>query len=134
MNNLNLKKHQPILEVVAVSIVGYFVHKLFFYIERNNPSFQNFQCSIEIIYGFFLVCSISIVFILIQIKARSIDNVGYIFLLLTCIKMGISYAFISPILDSDAQNLAVEKMNFFIVFALFLAIETTVTIRMLNNK
>ena len=134
MNNLNLKKYQPILEVVIVSIVGYLVHKLFFYTERNNPSFQNFHYSIETIYRFFLVCSTSIVFILIQVKARSIDNVGYTFLLITCAKMGISYAFLSSILDSSVQNTTIEKNNFFIVFALFLAIETIVTIRILNNK
>lgn len=134
MNNLNLKKYQPILEVVTVSIIGYLAHKLFFHIEKNNPSFQNFQCPIEIIYGFFLVCSISILFILIQVKTRSIDNVGYTFLLVTCLKMGISYALMSAILDATKQNITIEKNNFFIVFALFLAIETIVTIRILNNK
>ena len=134
MNNLNLKKYQPILEVLAVSILGYFTHKLFFYIERNNPSFQNFHSPIETIYGFFLICSISIIFLLIQVKAKNIDNVGYTFLLVTCVKMGISYAFMSSILDATQQNITIEKNNFFIVFALFLAIETIVTIRILNNK
>jgi hypothetical protein len=53
---------------------------------------------------------------------------------LTFIKMGISYILLNPILNSSSQFLKVEKINFFITFALFLTIETVVTIRILNNK
>jgi hypothetical protein len=48
--------------------------------------------------------------------------------------MAIAYAFLTPILNTEVQNGTFEKSNFFVVFALFLAIETMVTIRILNNK
>lgn len=131
---MNLKKYLPILEVLSLSIVVYLVHKLFFYLNENNPKFQNFHTSIEEVYGFFLICSLIIIFILIKVKEKNIDNVGYTFLLVTFIKMAISYAILYPILHSSNPYLRIEKLNFFIIFALFLAIETIITIQFLNKK
>ncbi|HEY6144580.1 MAG TPA: hypothetical protein VIV55_14305 [Flavobacterium sp.] len=131
---MNLKKYQPVLEVLFLSIVVYLVHKLYFFLNEANPKFQNFHFPIEVIYGFFFACSIIILLILIRVKTRSLDYVGYTFLLVTFIKMAVSYAVLWPILHSGNPNLRIEKINFFIIFALFLAIETTVTIRLLNNK
>jgi len=48
--------------------------------------------------------------------------------------MAISYAVLSLIIHSGNQNLKTEKINFFIIFALFLTTETIVTIRLLNNN
>jgi len=131
---MNLKKYQPIIEILSISVVAYLVHKLFFYVKESNPNYANFHYPIEVLYGFFFLCSVIILLILIQVKSKNIDNVGYTFLLATCIKMGISYAVLSPILHSGNFNAGYEKVNFFIIFALFLAIETMVTIRILNNE
>lgn len=134
MNNFNSKKHKPIFEVFIISILFYLVHKLFFYLNRASPNFQDFRYPIETVYGFFFISSLLILFILIQVKIKNIDNVGYTFLLVTGIKIGLSFAFLSGISNRIGQNIRFEKINFFVIFALFLAIETTVTIRMLNNK
>lgn len=131
---MNLKKYQPIIEILFLSISVYLVHKLFFFLNDNNPKFQNFHFPIEIVYGFFFGCSILILLILIKVKTKNIDNVGYTFLLVTCIKMAVSYAVLSPILHSENPNVRIEKLNFFIIFALFLTIETIVTARILSNK
>ncbi len=131
---MNLKNYQPILEVLVLSVVVYLVHKSFFFLNENNPKFQNFHFPIELIYGFFFTCSIVILFLLIIVKTKNIDYVGYTFLLVTFIKMVLSYAILSPILHSGNPNLRIERINFFIIFALFLTIETIVTIRLLNNK
>lgn len=131
---MNKKKYRPILELFVISILGYLVHKLFFYFNEANPDFQNFHYPIETIYGFFFLCSVVILLILIQVNAKNIDNVGHTFLLVTCVKMAVSYAVLFPILHSGMPNIATEKINFFVIFALFLTIETMVTIRMLNNK
>jgi hypothetical protein len=131
---MNLKKYQPILEVFLLSVIVYLVHKLFFFLNENNPKFDNFHFPIEVVYGFFFVCSVVILFILIKVKGKNIDNVGYTFLLVTFVKMALSYAVLSPILDSGNPNVKIEKLNFFIIFALFLTIETIVTARILNNK
>ena len=131
---MNLKKFPPLLEVLILSSVVYLIHKLVFFLNNDNPKLQGFNFSIETIYEFFFICSVIIVFILIIVKEKNIDNVGYTFLLVTCVKMAVSYAVLSPILHSGNPNLSIEKLNFFLVFALFLTIETIVTARILNNK
>jgi hypothetical protein len=131
---MNFKKFQPILEIIFLSILVYLVHKLVFFLNHDNQKLQGFNFSIETIYGFFSSCSVIILLILIKVKTKNIDNVGYTFLLVTCIKMAISFAVLYPILHSGNPNVRIEKVNFFIIFALFLAIETLVTVRILNNK
>ena len=131
---MNFKKYRPILEILLLSMVVYLLHKVVFFLNDNNPKFQNFHFPIEVVDGFFFVCSVIILFILIKVKEKNIDNVGYTFLLVTFIKMGISYAVLSPILHSSNPNVKIEKLNFFVIFALFLTIETIVTARILNNK
>ena len=131
---IQLKKYQPILELTIVSTAVFLIHKLFFFIKSNNPSFQNFHYSIETVYFFFFVCSLILLFILILVKSKNIDNVGYTFLLITCSKIAIAYIVLLPILNADTKSVAIEKINFFIVFALFLAIETIITIRIVNNN
>ncbi|WP_396169480.1 hypothetical protein [Flavobacterium sp.] len=131
---MNLKKYQPILEVIFLSILIYLVHKLVFFLNENHPKLHGFHFPIEVVYGFFFSCSLILMLILIKVKEKNIDNVGYTFLLVTCVKMGLSYLLLSPILNSENANLRYEKINFFLIFAFFLALETVVTIRMLNNK
>lgn len=131
---MSFKKFQPILEVFFLSTLVYLIHKLVFFLNDDNPKLQGFNFSIETIYEFFFVCSVIIVFILIKVKEKNIDNVGYTFLLVTCIKMAVSYVVLYPILHSGNPNISIEKLNFFIIFALFLTIETIVTARILNNK
>lgn len=131
---MNFKKYQPILEILFLSVVVYLIHKLVFFLNDNNPKFQHFHFPIEVVYGFFFICSTLILLILIKVKSKNIDNVGYTFLLVTFIKMAISYIILSPILHSGNPNMRIEKMNFFIIFVLFLTIETIVTARILNKK
>jgi hypothetical protein len=131
---MNFKKYSPILEVLFLSSVLYLLHKIVFFLHESDPIIQNFNFPIEVVYGFFFVCSLLIIAILIQVNEKNIDNVGFTFLLVTFIKMGLSYAVLAPILSSGNSNVRIEKLNFFIIFALFLTIETIITVRILNNK
>jgi nucleoside permease NupC len=131
---MNIKKYQPILEITTISTLVYGIHKLFFLFNEANIKYQNFYFQIEFIYGFFFICSLITLLILIKVKKKNIDNIGYVFTMLTGIKTVISYAVLYPILNSGNLNLRVEKINFFVIFALFLTVETVVTIRILNNK
>lgn len=131
---MKLKKFQPLLEVLIAAVFCFGIHKLFFYYNQNNPNYQHFNFSLTTIYSFFLSCSLAIVLLLLFVKQRSIDNVGFTFLFATCLKIGISFALLMPILNSKISNIAYEKVNFFIVFAIFLMIETAVTARILNNN
>lgn len=131
---MNFKKYQPLMEVTLLSILVYLAHKLVFFLNENNPNLQGFHFPIEVVYGFFFVCSLLIILILIKVNEKNIDNVGFTFLLVTFIKMALSYVILSPILNSGNPNVRTEKIDFFIIFALFLTIETIVTVRILNNK
>jgi hypothetical protein len=131
---MDIKKYRPFLEVLFVAAIAFGVHKLVFYWYADNPKFTGYYYTIETLYAFFTCCSLCIVFMLVKVKSKSIDYVGYTFLLLTSVKMVVSYVFLLPVLQATNANGTSEKINFFMVFALFLAIETTVTIRILNNK
>ena len=131
---MKLDKFQPVLEVLIASFLIFVCHKTFFYFNENNPKFQNFYFSLETIYGFFSFSSLIIVSILLFIKHKSKDNIGNVFMLITCLKTGISFSLLNPILNSGNQNIGIEKINFFVIFLIFLALETFVTARILNNN
>jgi len=48
--------------------------------------------------------------------------------------MGVAYAYLYPVLQSAGETMPLEKTNFFIVFAVFLTLETVLTIRLLNKR
>lgn len=131
---MDLKKYQPIIETISISVMVYLLHKAFFWLNASNPKFQNFHFTLETTYGFFLICAIIIVAVMIKIKDKNIDNVGFGFIWGTFIKMGFSYGFLKLIMQSNHLNVRIEKINFFIIFILFLTIETIITIRILNKK
>ena len=131
---MNFKKYRPIFELILLSILVYLIHKLIFFLNEINPNLQGFHFPIEVIYGFFFICSLLIILLLIKVNEKNINNVGFSFLLVTFIKMALSYIVLSPILNSGNPNVRTVKIDFFIIFALFLTIETIVTVRILNNK
>lgn len=127
-------KLRPFIIIVVLALLGFIIHKISFYLFIPKVYEDSFIYSLPMLYISFCIISLVIVFILNEIKKRSIDNVGYSYLLLTSLKMVVAYAFLSPILATNLPKTQTEKMNFFIIFIFFLAIETIVTIRILNNK
>lgn len=128
------KAYFPIIQILVITTVVFIIHKLIFYSFKNQILYDLFHYSTEKLYLIFLLLSILIVVILIKVKKQNIDLVGNTFLLLTSIKMAVAYVLLTPILKLNTQAIKIEKINFFIIFVLFLAIETLVTIRLLNNK
>ena len=133
-NTSKIKQYQPIFEILIASISAFIIHKVAFFFLNYLTIETTFQYSLFQVYLFFLICSISIVLILIEVKKRDIDNVGNGFLLLTLLKIGIAFLFANPIVSSASKFIEIERMDFFVVIAVFLTIETVVTIRILNNK
>jgi hypothetical protein len=127
-------KTKPLFTIILITVIGLIIHKLIFYLLVVNTIEDNFIYSIPLLYGLFSVFSILIVGVLVKVKERNIDNVGYTFLLLTSIKLVVGYLLIQPILKASLHQPALEKINFFIIFIYFLATETILTIRILNNK
>lgn len=129
---MNLKKLSPFLTLVGVAFLLYAIHKMVFY--GFGIKQQNFHYSLETLYLFFLILSAIIFGVLLTIKKRSFDNVGMSFLLATSIKMVFCYLILRPLLQIPKGNNPTERINFFILFVVFLTIETLFTIRLVNEK
>lgn len=129
-----LTKIRPLLTVIIAALVGFAIHKGLFWLWVPNVYETDFIYSLTMLYLSFGVVSLVIVFILQIVKERSLDNVGFTYLFLTGLKMAGAYVFMLPILALQLAKTPTEKMSFFGVFIYFLAIETLVTIRILNNK
>ena len=127
-----LKNYKTFLFLLISVIIAYLVHQLIFYIFKIKD--DGFYYSLEKLYGIFFLLSGVIIFILLLIKERNFDQLGMSFLLLTSSKMVVYYLLLKPILNIKHYDIRTEKINFFVLFILFLTIETVVTIRLLNEK
>ncbi len=129
---MNLKNYKPLFFLTVLAVIAFGLHAYIFnYLNIND---NGFLYSLESLYLFFYVLSCVVFIILIKVKERSFDNVGMSFLLSTSVKMIFCYLILKPILQIKTYDNTIEKINFFVTFALFLAIETILTIRILNEK
>tara|TARA_R110002126_G_scaffold31443_1_gene101229 strand:- start:2936 stop:3328 length:393 start_codon:yes stop_codon:yes gene_type:complete len=129
---MKTQSFKPLFYLSAIASLVYVVHKLVFFFLAITTI--DFYYSLEKLYLFFYVLSLIVFLILLKVKEKSFDNVGMSFLLSTSVKMIFCFILLKPILNSAAEKNTLEKMNFFVVFILFLAIETILTIRILNEK
>jgi hypothetical protein len=126
------KKRYPFLTLIGIASLLYLIHKIIFYIFKINQ--EQFQYSLEELYLLFLVFSMIIFKVILIIKEKSSDNVGMSFLLATSVKIVFCYLILRPIEQIPKGSNPTETINFFILFVIFLAIETLFTIRLLNEK
>lgn len=131
---MKLNQYRPIFNATVIAIIIFIIHKFLFYYFSPKDVEDKFIYSIELLYFFFLSLSIIILYILVKVNKKNINNVGFTFLLLTCLKMIIAYIFLNPILNQTQSSIKLEKFNFFAIFIIFLIIETILTIRILNKK
>ncbi|MFV5690773.1 hypothetical protein ACM55K_01970 [Flavobacterium sp. LT1R49] len=129
---MNLQNYKPLLNLVLLAVLAYILHKIVFYVLNINDS--AFHYTLETLYVLFLGLSTIVFIVLLKVRERSFDNVGMSFLLGTSVKMIFCYLILRPLLQVSAQNNTIERKNFFMMFILFLAIETILTIRILNEK
>lgn len=130
---MKLQIFKTVILTLSIAVVLFFGNKLILQTESFNQNFKLFSYSLETIYTVLCVFSIIILVILLIVNSRNKDVVGLTYLLITSIKAGILFFIFSDIISSSNEN-TVERINFFIVFILFLAIETLITIRLLNKK
>lgn len=131
-NTMNLQNYKSLLNLLLLSGSAYIFHKIIFYIFNIND--EAFHYSLEELYLLFLGLSTIIFIVLLIVKERNFDNVGMSFLLGTSIKMIVCYLILRPLLEVSTHNNTIEKNNFFVMFILFLTIETALTVRILNEK
>ena len=128
-----IKNFKFLKTLLSIAVPAFVIHFLIFQIPFLNEKQSTFYYSIPILYLLYFIFSKVTLFILNVIAQKSFENVGFTFLLLTSLQIGLSYLIIKPILDSPGDN-SVEKWNFFVIMFLFLAIEAFITIRILNKK
>tara|TARA_R110000868_G_scaffold346234_2_gene607283 strand:- start:223 stop:615 length:393 start_codon:yes stop_codon:yes gene_type:complete len=129
---MNIQSFKPLFNLTGLAILAYIIHRTAFHFLVIDD--LNFYYSLEKLYLLFYVLSIIVFTILLKVKEKSFDNVGMSFLLSTSVKMIFCFLILKPLLKSTASENTLEKTNFFVIFILFLAIETILTIRLLNEK
>ena len=131
---MNFKKYNSLFIVFIAAALGLIVQKTITHFIIPSAFEEHFVYSTPLLYLMFALLSAVIVLLLNKVKETAIDSVGYAFLALTTVKMIVAYALLRPIIQTHLPKTPFEKMNFFVVFIYFLAIETALTIRILNNK
>lgn len=129
---MGIQSFKSLLYLTGIALLVYGIHKVVFHFLAIDVI--DFYYSLEKLYLFFYILSFIVFIILIKVKQQSFDNVGMSFLLSTSVKMIFCFLLLKPILNTATEENTLEKMNFFVVFILFLAIETILTIRLLNEK
>ena len=124
-----LRRWRPLLEIFVIAVIAVILHV--FMLRMIGIPLGSFVYSPTELYVYFLTASIVILAVLIAVERRNKDQVGYTFLILTSVKLVGAYLLLRPVLE---LNVKAEKINFFMVFALFLTFETIVASRMLNRE
>lgn len=128
-----MAKLRAILIMSLMTLIIYAANRLILSLPQFEAEYSTYHYNIAMIYCFFWVCAAVIIFAANIIHDKSPDNTGYVFIGTTLVQMGLCYIMLKPIL-ALGEKANFEKINFFIIFILFLTIETVLTIRLLNNK
>jgi hypothetical protein len=131
---MNFKNYVSVLYFLLFSVTLYIIHKLLFNIVGTEIKSEQFYYSLEYLYAFFTGMGVLIIFSLIMVFKNAPDFVGMAFLVATNINLIFSYIVVRPILAKTTEGVKMEKINFFGIFILFLAIEIVLTAKMLNNS
>jgi hypothetical protein len=124
-----LKKLPLIVQALVISVI-------FFLIHFGIVAFLNKIDTISFLisYAFQLVMSLALLLAIIKIFKIGKEQLGFVFLGLSTLKVGISYFFATQYLFLNKAMLEVNKANFFITFLFFLSLDVYFTIRLLNEK
>jgi hypothetical protein len=130
---MKLQIFKTLIATLSLAIVFFFINRIILQSDFYHSNFDLFSTSLEIIYFILTLFSVIILTTSIVVNSKNKDIVGMTFMLMTTVKVGVLYFIFRKIVSSSNEN-SVERINFFIVFILFLAIETLITIRLLNKK
>ena len=124
-----LKKLPVTVQAILISII-------FFLIHFGIVTFLNKIDIIPFLMSFALQFIMTLVILLAMIKIYETakEQLGFAFLGLSTLKVGISYFFATEYLFQNKATLETNKINFFITFLFFLSLDVYFTIRLLNKK
>lgn len=119
-------------KLIFVALPIFIIHVLLFNANLITVKEADFYYSIPQLYGLFFMLSAVILIIVTKISEKNFDNTGMVFMIATSIKMVVAFFLVRPILPLEDNK--IEKINFFIIFILFLLIETIFVAKILNKK
>lgn len=122
------------LAILITSAILYFLHRIALSQMESGDLIRGFFYSLETVYLFFTACSMLILSAVLFVRRRNLDATGQAFIAATFVKMVLAYGFLYPALSTDSPSAGPGKMNFFLVFMLFLMLETIVCTRLLNKS
>lgn len=131
---INLNKIPVSIQLLGLLGIVYanilIVQNLFSLEEKWQNTYYSFSQTLS----FFVVSSIVILIINLVISKKASEQLGFVFLGIMTVKLIASYFFIAPALELKSVASEFEKINFFIYFLVFLAIDVYLTIQILNKK
>ncbi|ESU24204.1 hypothetical protein FEDK69T_06410 [Flavobacterium enshiense DK69] len=130
---MNWKKYRTLFTLLIIAPILAGFHMLIVKSLVSAEIYEAFHYSLPMLYCLFTAASAVILLISIIMKQRGPEQIGNVFLITTSVKMALCYALIQPVLNTDTQSAHFEKINFFVIFILFLAIEVLLTSRLLND-
>ena len=124
-----LKKLPVTVQALLISIVFFLIH---FGVVTflNKIDTTPFLMS----YALQIIMTLVILLAMIKIYETAKEQLGFAFLGLSTLKVGISYFFATEYLFQNKATLETDKINFFITFLFFLSLDVYFTIRLLNKK
>lgn len=126
-------KVKLLLLLLLIVFLSFVTHNALYEYTQLGSAAKQFQFSLVSLYLFFGISSFLLLAILALLPQRLQDNFGFVFIGLTLLKMAIAYWFFYVVTASSAGVNGLEKRQVFMVFAWFLAIETYLSSRILNN-
>lgn len=121
------------ITTISLTLLLFFGNVIFLENTDYSANFELYKFPLVITYLVFLLFSISILITLLIVNHKNKDIVGMTFMLITTFKTAVCYFIFSNVISSDNEN-TIERINFFIVFSVFLTMETLITIQLLNKK
>lgn len=124
-----IKKLPVVVQVLIVSVLFFLIHfGIASVLEKIDVA--GFLMS----YALQFVMTLIIVLAMIKINDIAKEQLGFAFLGLSALKVGISYFFATEYLFQNKELLQINKTNFFVTFLFFLSLDVYFTIRLLNKK
>ena len=124
-----IKKLPVVVQVLIVSVLFFLIHfGIASVLEKIDET--RFLMS----YALQFVMTLMIILAMIKIYNIAKEQLGFAFLGLSALKVGISYFFATEYLFQNKELLQINKTNFFVTFLFFLSLDVYFTIRLLNKK
>lgn len=127
---MNKKLKSFLLVLIAFTVILFSIQNFVIeYLKQTNTFFYNTSS----IYIFHFFATLLIYLFVVFVQKTFPDKTGFAFMACSLLKMMAAIVFLLPLILNDEANALNDVIAFFIPYFLYLAFETTLTVKMLNN-